>query len=131
MSDVVFVSDGNGAPSGFTYKGAWIATDPYDIHDVVTYGGQTYVCLVRNKQITPTNTTFWQLAGAALLQALGNAASASAQTVIDTSSINSNQQQTIDNSKILNQLIQRNMIVQRESASSHDEAFTQDIGELK
>jgi hypothetical protein len=47
--------------SSIFYRGAWDITAAYNQLDVVTYNNASYIALLDNTSITPTNTTFWTL----------------------------------------------------------------------
>lgn len=47
------------APAAMLFRSAWSSSTSYDEQDVVTYLGNTYVCILANSNNTPPNTTYW------------------------------------------------------------------------
>lgn len=44
---------------GINWQGAWNVTTPYKKNDAVAYQGSSYIALLDNTGVTPTNTTNW------------------------------------------------------------------------
>jgi hypothetical protein len=47
------------------FRGAWDSTVTYAEGAVVSFGTQSYICVVKNKNVTPTNPTAWAMLDAA------------------------------------------------------------------
>ena len=60
----------------FTWKGAYSGATAYEKDDVVSYGGNAYVCKLASTGNLPTNTTYWDLMvqGMNVLTTLGDLA---------------------------------------------------------
>lgn len=54
---------GNDGADGisFIWKGAYVAETTYQVNDVVSYNGSTYICVLESTGNLPTNTTYWSL----------------------------------------------------------------------
>lgn len=60
------VGDGTTAWNSLTYasmsfRGAYSGATAYTVNDVVTYNGQTYICILASTGNLPTNTTYWSV----------------------------------------------------------------------
>lgn len=47
-----------------TFQGAYAGGTTYYPNDIVTYGNQTYICILQSTGNLPTNTTYWSLLAA-------------------------------------------------------------------
>lgn len=45
----------------FIWKGAYVAETAYQVNDVVSYNGSTYICILASTGNLPTNATYWSL----------------------------------------------------------------------
>ena len=45
----------------FIWKGAYVAETAYQVNDVVSYNGSTYICILISTGNLPTNATYWSL----------------------------------------------------------------------
>jgi hypothetical protein len=43
------------------FRGAWVSTASYSAGAVVTYNGASYICIVKNTNVQPTNATDWSI----------------------------------------------------------------------
>lgn len=65
---------------GINWQGAWNVSTPYKKDDAVSYQGSSYIALLDNTGVTPTNTTNWgKLAAKGAVGATGPAGPAGAQ----------------------------------------------------
>src|SRR5215469_6081666 len=51
---------GSGTPIK-NFRGAWISTASYAVGDVATYQGASYIALIANTNVSPTNTGDWSI----------------------------------------------------------------------
>jgi hypothetical protein len=60
-------AQGPPGPSGVNYKGAWVSTTTYQINDLVTKAGNSYIAVASSVNIDPStdNGTHWQVFAAA------------------------------------------------------------------
>ena len=54
-----------GASGNITWKGGWDAAEAYGENESVYYNGSSYICIQENTNITPTNTSYWEIMAAA------------------------------------------------------------------
>jgi hypothetical protein len=53
---------GDNGAVGIVNKGVYSSSNTYQINDIVSYNGSTYLCKINNTyNVVPTNTTYWQL----------------------------------------------------------------------
>lgn len=45
----------------FTFRGAYNGATAYNVGDVITYSGSSYICILASTGNLPTNATYWQL----------------------------------------------------------------------
>lgn len=76
--------------SSLNFRGAWLVGNSYNVGDVVTDGGSSYVCVLFNSGNEPPNGTYWQLiaqAGATGAGASDDVIERNGNVVVDPCSI--------------------------------------------
>lgn len=101
-------------------KGAYNANTTYEILDLVTYNGSSYIALKNTKGNVPTNTTYWQLHGQGYPGAATGVSAKDTQGMVVTAGSNSTVQALIDAiaDKVMTKLLAKTDIVQTESTAT-------------
>ena len=101
-------------------KGAYNANTTYEILDLVTYNGSSYIALKSTKGNVPTNTTYWQLHGQGYPGAATGVSAKDTQGMVVTAGSNSTVQALIDAiaDRVMTKLFAKADIVQTESTST-------------
>ena len=101
-------------------KGAYNANTTYEILDLVTYNGSSYVALKSTKGNVPTNTAYWQLHGQGYPGSAAGVPAKDTQGMVVTAGNNSTVQALIDAiaDRVMTKLFAKTDIAQTESTST-------------
>ncbi|EHE99232.1 hypothetical protein HMPREF9469_01801 [ [[Clostridium] citroniae WAL-17108] len=101
-------------------KGAYNANTTYEILDLVTYNGSSYVALKSTKGNVPTNTAYWQLHGQGYPGSAAGVPAKDTQGMVVAAGSNSTVQALIDAvaDKVMTKLFAKANIAQTESTAT-------------
>lgn len=101
-------------------KGAYNANTTYEVLDLVTYNGSSYIALKSTKGNVPTNATYWQLHGQGYPGSAAGVSAKDTQGMVVTTGSNSTVQALIDAiaDRVMTKLLAKTAIVQTESTAT-------------